>query len=487
METKERDEILSALDFLGYQIEKINNYHDISLFFQEPRIIDGWLILVSKIKNIEVCGNPENAKKWEDRTNTNLEYLINRIEILNKYQILYLAYYNQIKKLLEDYDEKQKVAFISSNTIDEISTRNYGRFVKHIGNINDYLRELNVKSLKARSTIFSVLTEVSHVLFSIMNCGLEIVLRNSVENEELRKAYDDDIKEWSKQNGKVMFKKMREELLRNFRTRLTDENKYDLWCQMLRTDEDALKMAMRQELSSCEDEKQEHWGEDMKAQMDKNGKLMRLIYNSCYTDELIDLGKSENLQSLIELLTPDNLSMFYDIILRRTLIQCEMYPELKTQHEEWLKGNRDNQQGENEITGLGHDKRTKLDDIIQILQKGIWKLPATKENIVFLLNTLFGNNVSSLDDEDVFMCKKMWALVEEGRGDRKMIVSANLAGFFADENLLDGTSTDISKDLFGNNNMVNNINDGKKNNRSNAFDEVIPFLTKYTNKIIRQV
>ena len=73
-----------------------------------------------------------------------------------------------------------------------------------------------------------------------------------------------------------------------------------------------------------------------------------------------------------------------------------------------------------------------------------------------------------------------------GRGDRKMIVSANLAGFFADENLLDGTPTDISKDLFGNNNMVNSINDGKKNNRSNAFEEVIPFLKKYTNKIIRQ-
>ena len=82
----------------------------------------------------------------------------------------------------------------------------------------------------------------------------------------------------------------------------------------------------------------------------------------------------------------------------------------------------------------------------------------------------------------------MWHLIEGGRGERKDILVANLAGFFSEENLLAGSPKEISNDLFGNNNnQCNNINKGKSNNCSNAFGDVIPFLKKYADKIIRQV
>ena len=93
-----------------------------------------------------------------------------------------------------------------------------------------------------------------------------------------------------------------------------------------------------------------------------------------------------------------------------------------------------------------------------------------------------------LDDSDAVECEKMWAFAEKGGGDRMVIVPANLAGFFRDENLLVGSPKQISDDLFGrNNNQSNNINKGNSGYRSNAFEEVIPFLKKYTDKIIRQV
>jgi len=79
-------------------------------------------------------------------------------------------------------------------------------------------------------------------------------------------------------------------------------------------------------------------------------------------------------------------------------------------------------------------------------------------------------------------------LVESGRGDRIVTIQANLAGFFAEENLLFGSPKEISNDLFGkSNNQCNNINKGNSQRCSNAFSEVTPFLRKYVDKMIRKV
>lgn len=138
-------------------------------------------------------------------------------------------------------------------------------------------------------------------------------------------------------------------------------------------------------------------------------------------------------------------------------------------------------------TCLDAARQSKLDEIIGILQKGDWKQSATAENVEQLLNVVFGKDTSLLDDSDADKCKKMWALVEGGGGERMLIAPANLAGFFKEENLLKGSPKEISTALFGNGNQVNNINKGNSNRCSEAFKQVIPFLKKYIDKIIRQV
>jgi len=105
-----------------------------------------------------------------------------------------------------------------------------------------------------------------------------------------------------------------------------------------------------------------------------------------------------------------------------------------------------------------------------------------------LLNTIYGRDMSLLEDGDMSQCEKMWSLVESGRGDRIVTIQANLAGFFSEENLLFGSPKEISNDLFGkNNNQCNNINKGNSQRCSNAFSEVTPFLRKYVDKMIRKV
>ena len=162
-----------------------------------------------------------------------------------------------------------------------------------------------------------------------------------------------------------------------------------------------------------------------------------------------------------------------------------MFPYLKVQHDDWLNKIQEKPE-DGEDSTLSEARQSKLDEIIGILQKGNWKQPATADNVEQLLNTVFGKDTSLLDDGDTDECEKMWSLVETGGGERMVIVPANFAGFFAEENLLAGSPKEISNALFGNGNQVNNINKGNSNRCSAAFRETIPILKKYIDKIIRQ-
>lgn len=482
-----QDEIDSLIYFLHKQIEEINNYSDKSLFFQNPQIIEGWLALVRAIEKIESWEAAEDKTKWEDRTETYVAYLLTLRVYYFKYQRLYKDYYEQLSKILECYGGWLEGECVSPDTIEALAADHYIDDLENVDDIIQRLTNLNRDSLNARSAVHSILTDILGLMMPVMNRGALKITGMNPSIEDFAKAIDDDLREWTFSFGKSMFREMKEDLNRHYKEYRTAPYTPELWGELLATDEEALNLAKRKGLADCDTAKQEHWGEDMKKQMDENSELMQLIYSSCRTDELFDLRMVDDVQRFISLLTPENLSIYYDIIVRRNLIQCEMFPELKTQYEKWLNSSEEQSQDGSEDSILSEVRQSKLDEIIGIMQIGNWKLPATAENIKQLLNTIFGRDMSLLEDGDEQLCETMWAFVESGTGNRMEVVPANLAGFFLEENLLNGSPKTISNDLFGkNNNQTNNINKGNSSRRSNAFREVIPFLTKYTNKIIRK-
>ena len=478
-----QDEIDSLMSFLHNQIEEIDSYSDKSLFFQNPKIFEGWLDLVRAVKKIKTWEDAEDKTRWEDRTETYVAYILTLREYFLKYHTLYYTYFGQIRKIIEDYGDKLDEYFISSGAQEILLAE---KDLLDLDDVSQFLTDLNRSSYDTRYSVFKTLTKVFDFYSALMDSGLIILMNLNPSIDDFSKAIDDDLREWTFSFGESIFTDMKEDLNRHFKEYRTAPYTPELWGQLLDADEDALKMAKCQELATCDDVKQEHWGEDMKTQMDENSNLMQLIYSSCRTDELFDMRKVVDIQRFISLLTPDNLSIFYDIIVRRSLIQCEMFPELKEQHEAWLH-NDDEQPEEKNDKGMDTARLSKLKEIISILQKGDWKQPATADNIELVLKAIFGKDTSLLDEEDVDKCEKMWALVEGGGGDRMVIVPANLAGFFKEENLLKGSPKEISNALFGNGNQVNNINKGNSYRCSAAFTMIIPFLKKYIDKIIRQI
>lgn len=481
------DEIFAAITFLREQIKEIDHYLDRSLFFQNPQIIEGWAQLVRTICKIKKWEAPKNDEKWEERRETYVAYLLTMKEIRVQYQTICRAYYDRLKELLDFYSGIFLKDCVSPEVMVALYKDDYEKDLSEEDKLLDFFVNLNKNGHLANSHLLSTLAGFYDILVAIMNRGESYVLDLNPSEEDFAMAIDADLREWTLSFKEEMYEKMEEEISRHHMENRTDDIKPGLWSKMLDADEEALRLAIRQNLAKSDDVKQEHWGEDRKAEMDENWKLMHLIYSTSKNKELFDLSKAEKVKPFIDLLQPDNLSMFYDIIVRRSLIQCEMFPELKKQHEKWLKKSKE-QPEDVEGTGLETARHSKLNEIIEILLKGNWKKPATEDNVEQLLNTVFGRDVSLLDEEDVALCEDMWALVEKRRGGYvKEMFPANLAGFFHDENLLIGSSKEIRDELFGkNNNQTNNYNKGKKGNRSEAFEKVIPFLKKYINKIIRQ-
>ena len=370
-----REEIDSLMSFLHHQLEGIDNYSDKSLFFQNPHIFEGWLGLVRAIEKIETWVDIEDDTKWEDRTETYVEYLLTLRDYYFKYEDLYHMYYEQLNKILDCYGGWLEGECISADGIEALSADQYEEYLEDVDDIIQYSTKLNSDSLKARSAVHSVLTDIFQVLLAVMGRGMQILIFTNPSFENFAKAISDDLREWTLAFGKRMFKEMKEDLNRYYKAHRTDNNTPELWSEMLDAEENALFMAKRQELANCDDEKQEHWGEDMKKKMDENCQLMQQIYLSCRTEELFDLGQVDNSLAFFALLTPHNLDMFYEIIVRRNLIQCEMFPNLKAQHELWLnKGNEQEEEFE-QITPI---ETSDCSNNISELEEGIQKEPPQK-------------------------------------------------------------------------------------------------------------
>lgn len=130
------------------------------------------------------------------------------------------------------------------------------------------------------------------------------------------------------------------------------------------------------------------------------------------------------------------------------------------------------------VEGLSPADKALLGRILGYVDSGDWRMPATRENVGQFLSALFENAAF----RDFF---------KDGRAgedtDRVEVSMANILGYLMSYQLLGGGQKQISKDFFGNDAQVNNINKGKKGKNSDggqAFKNLIPLLDKYRMKVI---
>lgn len=89
------------------------------------------------------------------------------------------------------------------------------------------------------------------------------------------------------------------------------------------------------------------WGEDderllehisaTKEQLTENFALLQKIKTSSFDEELFDIRLSVKNHQLLSSINTENLDLFYELVLRRNIIHCKMFPEeLRAKYDEWV-------------------------------------------------------------------------------------------------------------------------------------------------------
>ena len=357
--------------------------------------------------------------------------------------------------------------------------------------IDFYLFEsdkLNDNHYKSLLGMHNCLNKIYLLMCAVCSYPERLIYGFQLNQEDIFCALENGLRQYAIEIGKKVerdLKKIAQELKSSRNAPLTP----DVWGQVMQREDEMFEQAIYTQVGEMDDKYLENISVNKNMLID-NYSLLQKIKTTCLDGELFDIRLAIETHQLLSSLNADNLDLFYELVLRRNIIQREMFPEeLGAKYEEWLNPKEEQQPKDDENNnGLSDVRQSKLNEIISILKRGNWKQPATVDNVELLLNTVFGKDTSLLDKEDVVKCEEMWSLLEKGRGNRMVIIPANLSGFFSEENLLIGSPKEISDELFGkSNNQSNSINDGKSNSCSGTFGAVIPFLKKYIGKIIHQV
>lgn len=331
-----QDDILSTIGYLEQQIEKIDNYPDKWLFFQDPTIYGAWQFLINALQDKSFSNDPEEIIEWKQDTEKYVLYLLTLRELCIKFKELCGNYLDTLHNLLVEYGEWLEGDNISASEIEEMVDI-YGENLKDFGNIRNGLLQMNSNSHNARFAVHSALCDNQDFLLALMNMGGEIVKVRKPSLNLFTEAINNALILYTKQFGSDILVEMKEELNRNYKNSLIELTNPQHWADMLKANDEGLKMAINKELAQCQANKQEHWDRHQtKEFLDENSELISRIYELCKTEELIDLKNFDNVQSFLNLLNEENIELFYDIIVSRSLIQCEIFPDLKAQHNAWL-------------------------------------------------------------------------------------------------------------------------------------------------------
>ena len=131
-----------------------------------------------------------------------------------------------------------------------------------------------------------------------------------------------------------------------------------------------------------------------------------------------------------------------------------------------------------------------LDEIIVLVNRGVWKSPANAGNVELFFTTLFGCEKNLLDKEDIEEANKFKDFFKRGRtgeNSRVDISFANMVGYFMKNGLLDNSNQTVNKQFFKNKDLNNNINKGKSGAGNASFKSILPLLDKYRKRIIEGV
>ena len=429
---------------------------DVSLFLQDPSIFYSLIEIVDEIKAVV-----NNVR--EDGLLDELEEILLIRDIKDLYSKLRKSLWELFNDVSLQLKEFRDIPWVDSECIETYVNNNHA--VGRTDLTKEFLENTNTVSLDARKNTCSAIDNIAQIEMNELDQGLALLEIICIDEEGIRNKVESALIKYSNDFGQKTIKGLKREAIKFKNEERSAHLSPKIWGKVLENEENALELAIKGELVSFRDKKglYEGFSEEQCKLMEDNGKLMQKILDVGTDEDIFDFDyAAEEHNQLFALLTPENIDLFYYLILRHNIIRCETFPELKEKYEEWL--NKDKEEA------LSNTDNVLLERLLNYVEKADWQNPANSDNIKAFVTKLFDHR----EFRDFF---------KEGRGARVEVSMANILGYLKRYNLLAGTPTSISNGVFGND-QVNNINKGKDREGNKKFKDLLPLMDKYRQELI---
>ena len=331
-------ELMAALKSLEQAIERVAQSRDRTMMLLNQRLPDLWTAVVMMLKTTHGTSKMVSV----DTTEVEPE----QVQMALDGRRFLVRYMELCNRCMELYDEalmlhERPVPKLMNSTMDDIIEELYGETFRQKTLEMGNQVALNISDVKSQTEdamnwLYDSLLYTRMLMETVIRDGHEVLKPFEVTNRDLLSAIITGFRKYVTKHHRRIERQIRHQT-NPFRPKRTSPLTPEVWGALYEVEEKAIDAAISEVLvGSTEfafiDSKE-------KLTMQENRELLARIMLNCIDEELFNFKDGIEVNDLLTDLTGDNLPYFYERVHRRNLIQIGMFPHLKEEYEEFLKGN----------------------------------------------------------------------------------------------------------------------------------------------------
>lgn len=203
-------------------------------------------------------------------------------------------------------------------------------------------KKLNESYFECYVIMHDILINIYSLIRTVCSYPDILISDFNPSNEEIINTLEKELRIYAKREGENVYRELRKLYFLLKRSNKTSQST-DIWRMMMDVEDEVFSLAIKGQLVDNKEKPYEFISLEERKLWSDNKSLLQTIKDTCIDDELFDVRMAVEKYDLIQTLNYKNLSLLYELVLRRNIIHREMYPgDLAAKYEEWLNSSDKN-------------------------------------------------------------------------------------------------------------------------------------------------
>ena len=329
--------LMASLESLEQAVERIVQSRDHTMMLLTQGLPDLWTAVVMMLKATHGTGKMVSVEATEVEPE--------QVQMVLDGRRFLVRYMELCNRCLEVFDEalvlherpmQKPMGKAMDNVIEGLYGETFRQMTLEVGNqVALNISDVKSQTEDALSWLHDSLLYTRMLVETIIRDGHEVLKPFEVTNKDMLSAIITGFRKYVTKHHRRIEKQLRHQT-NLFRPKRTSPLTPEVWGALYEVEEKAIDAAISEVLVGCAEfafiDSRE------KLTMQENRELLARIMLNCIDEELFNFKDGMEVNDLLTDLTGENLPYFYERVHRRNLIQIGMFPHLKEEYEEFLKG-----------------------------------------------------------------------------------------------------------------------------------------------------